>query len=78
MISKFGEVSVRDTIQKGIAILETSRHKSSCRYFCSIQIKVTANTPQIPNMVKACAAHCRYMLEEGEIFVENYPRFRAG
>ena len=28
---KFGEVSVRDAIQKWIAIIETTGHKSSCK-----------------------------------------------
>ena len=64
---KFGEVSLHDIIQKRIAIIETTRHKSSCKKLCSIQIKVTANTPQIPDMVKAWAADCWYMWVEGEI-----------
>ena len=50
---KLGEVSVRDTIQKWIAIIEMTRYKSSCKSFSAIQIKVTVNTSQIPDMVKA-------------------------
>ena len=33
---KFGEVNVRDTMQEGIAIIETTRQKSSCKSFCTI------------------------------------------
>ena len=46
--------------------------QSSCKYFCTIQIRVTVNAPQTPHMVKAWAARCWNMWEEGEIFVEYY------
>ena len=47
------EVNASNTIQKRIAIIETTGHENSCKQFCTIQIKVTENTPQIPHMVKA-------------------------
>ena len=47
------EVNVDDTIQKRIATIETTGHKSSYKQFCTIQIKVTVNTLQIPHMAKA-------------------------
>ena len=69
---KFGEVRVRKTKQRWIATIETTRHKSSCKYFCTIQIKVTVNSPQIPDVVIAWAADCWYMRVEGEISVRYY------
>ena len=52
--------------------METARHKSSYEQFCTIQIKVTANTPQILDMIKAWAADRWYMWLEGDIFVKYY------
>ena len=66
--------NVSDTIQKWIAIIETTGHESSCKQFCTIQIKVTANMPQIPHIVKAWATDCWYMWEEGEIFTKYYTK----
>ena len=51
-----------------------ARHQSSCKQVCTIQIKMTANTLQIPHMVKAWAAHCWCMWTEGEIFVKYYSK----
>ena len=42
-----------------------------------MQIKVTANTPQIPHMDKTWATDHWYMWAEGEIFVKITPRFWA-
>ena len=69
---KFGEVNVSNTIQVWIAIIETTRHKSSCKWYCTIQIKVTMSMLQIIDMLKAWAAGCSYMWAEGEIFVKYY------
>ena len=66
------EVNVSITIQKWITIIKTTGHESSSRQFCTIQIKVTTNTPQIPHMVKAWATGCWYMWAEGGIFVKYY------
>ena len=66
------EVNVSNTIQKWIAIIEPTRHKSSSKHFCTIQIKVTTDTPQIPHMVKAWATDYRNMWAEGEIFIKYY------
>ena len=49
---KPSEVNVSNTIQKWFAIIKTTEHESSSEQFNTIQIKVTANTPQIPHMVK--------------------------
>ena len=49
---KFGEGSVHDTIQKEIAIIETTKHKSSCKNCCTIQIKVRVNMTQILYEIK--------------------------
>ena len=68
------EVNVGDTIQKWIAIIKTTGHKSSCKLFCFIQVKVTENTPQILHMVKAWATDCWYIWAKSEIFVKNYPK----
>ena len=73
---KFGEISVCNTIQKWIAIMQMTGHKSKHKQCCAIQIKVkiTANTLQIPRMVKAWVADCRYMWAEGEIFVKYHSK----
>ena len=42
------EVNVSNTIQKWITIIKTTGHESSSKQFCTIQIKMTMNTPQIP------------------------------
>ena len=73
-VSKFGEVSVPSTIQKWIAIIETTRHRSSCKQYCSMNIKVTVNMPHIPNMVKAWVADFWYMWAEGKIFIRYYSK----
>ena len=73
----FGEVSVCNTWQKGIAIIKMARHKSICKWFCTIQIKVTASVLQIPHMVKSWAAHCWYMWVQGEILSNVTQRFQA-
>ena len=57
---KFGEVSVHDTIPKWIAVIETTGHKGICKLFCTIQIKVMANTRQILHMVKGM--NCRLLI----------------
>ena len=66
------EVTVSNTIQKWITIIETTGHESSRKQFCTIQIKVTTNTPQIPHRVKAWVTHYRNMWAEGEIFIKYY------
>ena len=71
---KPSEVNVCDTVLKWITIIKTTGHESSSKQFCTIQIKVTTNTPQIPHMVKAWATDCWYVWVEGEIFVKNYPK----
>ena len=47
--------------------------------FCNIQIKVTADMFQIPDVINIWAADCRYMWAEGEIFkiYELLQRFPA-
>ena len=58
--------------------MEMTGHKSCCcKQFCTIQIKITANTPQFPHMVKAWAKDRWCVWAEGKIFVENYPKIRA-
>ena len=47
------EVNVGDIIQKWITRIEITEHKSSCKSFCTMLIKVTANMLQIQHMVKA-------------------------
>ena len=69
---KFVEVSVRDTIQKWIAIIEMTGHKSSCKYFALSRSRKGRIRLQILDMVKAWAAYCWYMWAEGEIFVKYY------
>ena len=67
---KPSEVNVSNTIQKWITIIKTTGHESSCKQFCTIQIKVTANSPQIPQMVKAWVTDCWYIRVEGDIFYQ--------
>ena len=71
---KPSEVNVSNTIQKRIAIIETTGHESSSEQFCTIQIKVTANTPQVPHMVKTWATDCWYMWTEGAIAIKYYTK----
>ena len=71
---KPSEVNDGDIIQKWIAIVEMTRHETSCKYFCTIQIHVTPKTPQIPHIVKGWATDCWYVWAVGEIFVEYFPK----
>ena len=72
------EVNVSDTIQWWIAVIKTTGHESSCKPFCTIQIKVAANTPQIPHMVKTWATDCWYIWAKGEILSNITPRSSIG
>ena len=71
------EVNVSNTIQKWIAVIEIAGHESSCKQFCTIQIKVTTNTLQIPHMVKAWATDCWNRWEEGEVSVKYYTKITS-
>ena len=70
----WGQCQQYHTMQKWIAIIETTGHESSCNQYCTIQIKVAANTLQIPYMVKAWATDCWYIWAEGDIFIKYYTK----
>ena len=61
------DVNVSIAIQKWIARIETTGHESSCKQFCTIQIKVTADALQIRLVVGTWATDCWYMWAEDEI-----------
>ena len=72
------EINVSNTIQKWITIIKTTGHESSRKPFCTIQIKMTTNTPQIPHKVKAWATDCRHIWAVGEIFIKYYTKITSG
>ena len=73
---KFGEVSVRNTIQKWIAIFEMTGHKQLqvILHYAHQGDRAYAADPAYG---KAWAIHRRHMRVEGEILLTINPRFRA-
>ena len=71
------EVNVSNTIHRWITIIKTTGYQSSSKQFCTIQIKVTMNTLQLPHMIKAWVTDHRNMWTEGEVLSNITPRLRA-
>ena len=55
-----------------------AKQQSVCKSFCTIQIKVTVSTPQIPSAVRTLPADPIYMWAECETFLQNYSTIPSG